>query len=74
MLDYVFLGRTLPSVSSLLSLLLLVAGAAGYVASDAEFALNGWASYSWATAYFFIISVEMAYGKHVVGPHLNFKV
>ena len=73
MLDYVFLGRSLPSAPSLLCLVLLVAGAAGYVASDAQFALNGWAAYSWATTYFFIISVEMAYGKHVIGPAGHFK-
>ena len=27
---------------------------------------------SWVGAYFCIISVEMAYGKHIVGPHLGF--
>ena len=30
-------------------------------------------AYSWATAYLLIISVEMAYGKHIVGKHLGFK-
>eukprot|EP00965_Chrysotila_dentata_P256732 6212646-Pleurochrysis_carterae.AAC.1 len=25
-------------------------------------------------AYFFIISIEMVYGKHIVGPQLGFKV
>mmetsp|Transcript_7794 Transcript_7794/g.22817 ORF Transcript_7794/g.22817 Transcript_7794/m.22817 type:complete len:449 (-) Transcript_7794:143-1489(-) len=72
-LDYLFLGRQLPSPASTGALLVLVAGAAGYVLSDAAFKLNGWNAYSWATAYFFIISVEMAYGKHIVGPHLKFK-
>jgi hypothetical protein len=61
-LDYLFLGRQLPSPASTGALLVLVAGAAGYVLSDAAFKLNGWNAYSWATAYFFIISVEMAYG------------
>jgi hypothetical protein len=73
LLDYGFLGRQLPSASSTLALLLLVAGAAGYVASDAAFRLTGWTAYSWATAYFCIISVEMAYGKHIIGPGLTFK-
>ena len=27
---------------------------------------------SWVGAYFCILSVEMAYGKHIVGPHLGF--
>lgn len=62
-LDYLFLGRQLPSPASTGALLVLVAGAAGYVLSDAAFKLNGWNAYSWATAYFFIISVEMAYGN-----------
>mmetsp|Transcript_30308 Transcript_30308/g.90048 ORF Transcript_30308/g.90048 Transcript_30308/m.90048 type:complete len:340 (+) Transcript_30308:70-1089(+) len=72
-LDYLFLGRQLPSPASTGALLVLVVGAVGYVLSDAAFKLNGWNAYSWATAYFFIISVEMAYGKHIVGPHLKFK-
>ena len=73
LLDYAFLGRHLPSASSTFGLLVLVAGAAGYVVSDAEFQLNGWVAYSWVTCYFFIISIEMAYGKYIVGPHLGFK-
>merc|ERR1719409_1434266 len=43
------------------------------VLADRAFKLNGWAAYSWATAYLLIISVEMAYGKHIVGKHLGFK-
>lgn len=52
---------------------MLIAGAACYVASDREFKLQGWTAYSWVSAYFVIISVEMAYGKHIVGPHLGLK-
>jgi len=68
-LDYLFLGRQLPSPASTGALLVLVAGAAGYVLSDAAFKLNGWNAYSWATAYFFIISVEMAYGTTSPRPN-----
>ena len=34
--------------------------------------VSGYAAYTWVTAYFLIISVEMAYGKHIVGPQLGF--
>ena len=71
-LDWAFLGRQLPSMRSMASLIVLLLGACGYVLSDRAFKLNGWAAYSWATAYLLIISVEMAYGKHIVGPHLSF--
>ena len=35
--------------------------------------MQGWSAYTWVSAYFVIISVEMAYGKHIVGPHLGLK-
>mmetsp|Transcript_21759 Transcript_21759/g.35933 ORF Transcript_21759/g.35933 Transcript_21759/m.35933 type:complete len:407 (+) Transcript_21759:217-1437(+) len=72
-MEWAFLGRMLPDARSVLSLVLLVCGAAGYVMSDQAFALNGWNAYTWCTAYLIIISVEMVYGKHIVGPHLGFK-
>ena len=71
-LDWAFLGRQLPSLRSCFALFVVAAGCAGYVLTDRAFKLNGWAAYTWVTAYFFIISVEMAYGKHIVGPHLSF--
>ena len=72
LLDWAFLGRQLPSARSALSLLLVLGGCAGYVATDKTFQMNGWAAYTWVSAYFIIISVEMAYGKHIVGGHLGF--
>ena len=60
LLDWGFLGRELPSKGALVSLMVLLAGAAGYVASDREFKMQGFAAYSWVSAYFVIISVEMA--------------
>jgi len=51
LLDWAFLGRELPSRSSVASLLVLLAGAAGYVASDREFKMQGMAAYSWVSAY-----------------------
>lgn len=72
LIDAAFLGRALPSAGSVAALVVLVGGAVAYVLTDRAFLLGGWAAYSWVTAYFFIISVEMAYGKHIVGPHLSF--
>ncbi|KAL1518611.1 hypothetical protein AB1Y20_002899 [Prymnesium parvum] len=72
LLDWGFMGRQLPSLRSFLALAVLVGGAAGYVLTDKEFSLKGWAAYTWVSAYFLVISVEMAYGKHIVGPHLKF--
>lgn len=71
-LDWGFLGRQLPSARSVVALLVIIGGCVGYVLTDRAFKLNGWGAYTWVTAYFLIISVEMAYGKHIVGPHLAF--
>jgi len=71
-LDWGFLGRQLPSARSVGALLVIIGGCVGYVLTDRAFKLNGWGAYTWVTAYFLIISVEMAYGKHIVGPHLAF--
>jgi hypothetical protein len=71
-LDWAFLGRKLPSLRSMCALLVVAAGCAGYVLTDRAFKLNGWGAYTWVSAYFVIISFEMAYGKHIVGPHLSF--
>eukprot|EP00966_Prymnesium_polylepis_P221041 5113108-Prymnesium_polylepis.1 len=71
-LDFIFLGRTLPSLRSWCAMAIMIAGAVGYVLTDKAFELDGLAAYTWVVLYFCIISVEMAYGKHVVGPHLGF--
>jgi drug/metabolite transporter (DMT)-like permease len=73
LLDWACLGRELPSLRSLTSLVVLMAGAAGYVLSDREFKMQGFAAYTWVSAYFLIISVEMCYGKFIVGPHIGLK-
>ena len=44
------------------ALLVVAAGCAGYVLTDRAFKLNGIQAYSWVSAYFVIISFEMAYG------------
>jgi len=65
-LDWLFLGRTLPSWRSLLSLVGVVVGALGYVLSDSEFRVNGFAAYSWVFIYLLCNVFEMTYGKMVL--------
>jgi hypothetical protein len=45
-LEFIFLGRDLPSLGSALSLITLVGGALGYVLSDAAFKVLGCSSTS----------------------------
>ena len=71
-IEWSFMGRQLPSARSSLALLALLGGCIGYVLTDRAFKMSGWGAYAWVTAYFLIISVEMVYGKHIVGPHLGF--
>lgn len=66
LLDYLFLGRALPGRRSTGAMLLIVAGACGYVLTDKEFALNGWSAYTWVIIYMIIICFEMTYGKHII--------
>jgi drug/metabolite transporter (DMT)-like permease len=65
LMDFFFLGRELPGRRSATALGLLGLGVYGYVASDAQFALAGFAAYYCVTAYFFLIVIEMTYGKRV---------
>jgi GDP-mannose transporter len=71
-LDWAFMGRELPSTGSALALLALLAGVYGYVASDKDFAMRGMMAYTWVTAYFVVISIEMTYGKWLISA-LEFK-
>jgi len=71
-LDWGFLGRHLPSGRSWGAMGLMFVGAAGYVMCDKQFAADGVSAYFWVILYFVVISFEMALGKYIVGPHLNF--
>ena len=65
-LDFIFLGRAVPSSWSLTSLLLTAASAGAYVLTDAQFVVEGLAGYSWCLLYFALICFEMTFGKHLV--------
>jgi GDP-mannose transporter len=61
--DTIFMGRQFPEKRSIAAMLLMVAGAVSYVATDAAFSLHGFSSYIWVTIYFLAISAEMVFGK-----------
>ena len=64
-IEYLLMGRTLPTPRSTLSLIILGIGAIGYCMSDSEFSLSGLAAYSWVSAYFLLLIFEMTYCKQL---------
>lgn len=61
--DTAFRKQPLPPKLTFMSLLIILGGAVGYVATDSAFTLT---AYSWAFAYLVTITTEMVYIKHMV--------
>ncbi|KAI3445425.1 hypothetical protein Pfo_002090 [Paulownia fortunei] len=61
--DTAFRKQPCPSKLTFLSLVVILGGAVGYVATDNGFTLT---AYSWAFAYLVTITTEMVYIKHMV--------
>ncbi|KAK8597851.1 hypothetical protein V6N13_095247 [Hibiscus sabdariffa] len=61
--DTAFRRQPCPSKLTFMSLLVILGGAVGYVATDSAFTLT---AYSWAFAYLVTITTEMVYIKHMV--------
>lgn len=61
--DTAFRRQPFPSKLTFISLLIILGGAVGYVATDSAFTLT---AYSWAFAYLVTITTEMVYIKHMV--------
>ncbi|XVF34743.1 hypothetical protein REPUB_Repub18cG0085500 [Reevesia pubescens] len=61
--DTTFRRQPCPSKLTFMSLLIILGGAVGYVATDSAFNLT---AYSWAFAYLVTITTEMVYIKHMV--------
>ncbi|XP_057968792.1 GDP-fucose transporter 1 [Malania oleifera] len=61
--DTAFRKQPWPSKLTFVSLLIILSGAVGYVATDSAFTLT---AYSWAVAYLVTITTEMVYIKHMV--------
>ncbi len=64
-IEYLFMNRAWPSARSALSLLVVFFGAIIYCRTDSQLLLEGFSAYSWVTAYFFLITFEMTYGKQL---------
>lgn len=61
--EYMWMGRALPSTRSALSLAVVALGAMFYCMTDSEFAMKGMEAYYWVLTYFVLITFEMTYGK-----------
>ena len=62
-LDYVFLGRDLPTFKSSVALLCLLLGSLSYVRSDSQFEVR---AYSWVLCWFFVFCFDQIFIKYVV--------
>lgn len=62
-LDYLFLGRQLPSRRSSISLLGMFLAAIAYVETDSQFEVQ---AYSWVAVWYIIFCFDQVYIKHVV--------
>ena len=62
--DYIFMGRELPSTRSLIGLVIVIFGAAGYMLSRIEVVKIDVPI--WAFLYVVVLSFEMVYVKHVI--------
>jgi len=65
-LECMFLGRELPSRKSAAALAGILLSSLCYVATDAEFLVNGLSAYYWISIYFVLVCVSMTLGKHLM--------
>ncbi|KAK3274820.1 hypothetical protein CYMTET_17018 [Cymbomonas tetramitiformis] len=61
-LDYLFLGREMPTPRAWLSLLFILSGAVAYVMTDADFQIK---AYAWVVAWFCVFAFDQVYIKYV---------
>lgn len=62
-LDYLFLGRELPTAKNVLALVGMLLSVIGYAETDSEFAVRGISAYGWVTLYVLSVTFETTYGK-----------
>mmetsp|Transcript_12046 Transcript_12046/g.38373 ORF Transcript_12046/g.38373 Transcript_12046/m.38373 type:complete len:414 (-) Transcript_12046:241-1482(-) len=70
-LEYAFLGRAAPSLRSTLALVGTALSSLAYVATDAQFVLEGAAGYAWCFIYFNLVCFEFTFGKHLVSKSVR---
>ncbi|CAM9139337.1 unnamed protein product [Ectocarpus fasciculatus] len=63
--EYLFMGRSFPSVRTCASLTVVCIGAAVYCYADSEFSVHGVKAYSWVFVYFVLLIFEMTYCKRL---------
>jgi hypothetical protein len=61
--DSYFYNRAWPSPRSVLSLLLITAGAVAYILNDREFAVKGMSAYYWVSFWWFVLIFQLTYGE-----------
>jgi len=64
--DYYFHRRAMPSVRSMLAMVLIGAGALSYVMNDRSFRAEGIAAYFWVLVWFTLLVFQLTYAKHLV--------
>lgn len=69
-LDFTFMGRDAPSARSSLALIMISAGATGYVALDKSFIVGGMGTYFFCFIYLSVICIEITYAKHILQSDL----
>lgn len=65
-LEYTFLGRALPSLRSVIALIMIVIGSVAYVGTDKAFGTLGVIAYVWPFVYLLTLCAQMTYGKHIL--------
>eukprot|EP00906_Rhabdomonas_costata_P029210 RCo041243 len=65
-LDWVFLGRALPSWRSTVSLVLICVGGVGFVEVDHTYGALGWRAYTWCLIYLALLCFLICFGKQIV--------
>lgn len=65
-LDWLFLGRELPSPRAVAALVLVIVGAVGYMQNDSKFKLIGFRAYFWAILYLINVVGEMVISKQIL--------
>ena len=63
MLEFIFLGRKLPSVRSFASLIGMLIGAIAYMRSDSCFEVK---AYTWVVLWYFVFCFDQIFIKHIV--------
>lgn len=67
--DWALMGREIPSLRSIISMLVVVIGCSLFVATDAAFHIQGWRAYGWVFVYILCIAGEMIFGKMITSKH-----